>query len=202
KDRGRSGSRRRWAAGDPAAVGWAAPGRAWPGLRRVVAGAAERRLPSKTERGTRCVLSSRPGDARAPAAAVRRHRGIENRVRRVRRVPALAVREDDSRVRAGHAAENLAVPRRLARNLRRQERTATVGTKAKRLTAARDTPYPPKALAGCNAIALMSCRFGSPSGRPIVTTPVSRMRFSCSKARLERISLRQDLRTLAAFDAY
>ncbi|HEY7033691.1 MAG TPA: ISAs1 family transposase, partial [Thermomicrobiales bacterium] len=48
------------------------------------------------------------------------------------RVPGVAFREDDSRARVDHAAENLAVRRHLAPNLRRQERTLRVGTKTKR----------------------------------------------------------------------
>ncbi len=39
----------------------------------------------------------------------------------------LAFRDDESRVRNGHAAENLAVVRHIAHNLLRRETTATVG---------------------------------------------------------------------------
>ncbi len=53
----------------------------------------------------------------------------------------IAFREDESRVRAGHAAQNLAVLRRLALNLLRRERTSTVGIKAKRLKAGWDESY-------------------------------------------------------------
>ncbi len=65
-------------------------------------------------------------------ATVRSHWAIENQLHWVLDV---AFREDESRVRAGHAAENLAVLRHVALNLLRQERTATVGVATKRLMA-------------------------------------------------------------------
>jgi predicted transposase YbfD/YdcC len=144
KDHGRIERRRCWATDDPAVIGWLDPTHAWPGLRSVVAIEAERRLSDKTEGETRYDLSSLPGDARTIAAAVRRHWGIENRLHWVLDV---ASREDDSRVRVGHAAEHVAVLRHLALNLLRRERTAKVGIKAKRRKAAWDDAYLLKILA-------------------------------------------------------
>jgi hypothetical protein len=53
----------------------------------------------------------------------------------------MAFREDESRIRDGHAQENLAVLRHLTLNLLRREKTAHVGIKVKRLKAAWDTNF-------------------------------------------------------------
>ena len=70
--------------------------------------------------------------------AVRLHWGIENRVHWVLDI---AFREDECRVREGHSAQNCATLRHLALNLLRQDQTAKVGIKAKRLKAGWDETY-------------------------------------------------------------
>lgn len=87
---------------------------------------------------SRYYLSSLPGNAAEFAEAVRLHWGIENGLHWVLDV---VFREDDARVRVGHAAENLALVRRLALQLLKQERRAKVGVKAKRLKAGWDEDY-------------------------------------------------------------
>ena len=69
---------------------------------------------------------------------MRGHWGIGNQVYWVLDA---AFREDESRVRIGHAAENVAVLRHIALNLLRQERSAKIGVKAKRFKAAWDERY-------------------------------------------------------------
>lgn len=87
---------------------------------------------------TRYSISSLAGSAKEFATAVRGHWGIENRQRWVLDI---AFREDESRVRVGHAAENFGVLRRLALNLLRQDTTARGGIKVRRLRAGWDEDY-------------------------------------------------------------
>jgi predicted transposase YbfD/YdcC len=79
-----------------------------------------------------------PADAQQIGEAVRGHWGIENSLHWVL---DLAFREDDSRIRKGHAPENMALVRHIALNLLKQERTTKLGVKAKRLKAGWDEAY-------------------------------------------------------------
>jgi predicted transposase YbfD/YdcC len=130
---------------DPEVLAYLDPCGAWPRLRSVGMVVAERRIGEQRSRETRYYLSSLPGDAAAFGDAVRGHWGIENRVHWVLDI---AFREDQCRVRQGHADQNLALLRRLSLNLLRQETTAKMGTKAKRLKAGWDHAYLLKILAG------------------------------------------------------
>jgi predicted transposase YbfD/YdcC len=138
KGHGRIERRRCWTISDPAVIAWLDPTGAWAGLRTIaiIDGARGSGGERTTERRT--YLSSLAGDAARLAAAVRGHWGIENRLHWVL---DLAFREDESRVRAGHAAENLAVLRHVALNLLRRETTAKVGIPTKRLLAGWDDAY-------------------------------------------------------------
>ncbi len=60
----------------------------------------------------------------------------------------IAFREDESRIRKGNGAENLAILRHIALNLLEKEDTAKVGIKNKRLMAGWDDSYLEKVLAG------------------------------------------------------
>jgi len=129
KDHGRLEIRTCRATANPAVLAWLDPERAWPGLRSIAAVTGERRLGDTVTREARYYLSSLP-DATRVGEAVRAHWGIESGLHWVLDV---AFREDESRVRSGHAAENLAVVRHLAPSLLRREATAKVGIKARRL---------------------------------------------------------------------
>jgi predicted transposase YbfD/YdcC len=69
---------------------------------------------------------------------VRTHRRIENELHWVLDVD---FDEDQSRVRRGHADQNLALARRIALSLLKQDASTKGGMKAKRLRAACDNAY-------------------------------------------------------------
>lgn len=133
---------------DPAHLGWLQAEQQWPGLQALGRVRVDRRALDPTTPLTRPAtevryyLLSRLMSAEAFGAAVRSHWGIENQVHWVLDV---TFHEDLSRIRAGHAAENVAVVRHIALNLLRQTpATAPRGPrslKAKRLKAAWDTDY-------------------------------------------------------------
>ena len=133
---------------DPAHLTWLQAEQQWPGLQALGRVQVERRaldatLPlTRPATEVRYYLLSRVMSARALGAAVRSHWGIENQVHWVLDV---TFHEDASRIRAGHAAENVAVVRHIALNLLRQT-TSTAprsprSLKAKRLKAAWDNDY-------------------------------------------------------------
>jgi predicted transposase YbfD/YdcC len=98
-----------------------------------------------TER--RYYVSSLSPDAEALLKATRRHWHIENRMHWVLDWGLdVAFREDQSRIRAGHAAQNMATARRLALSLLEQEDSLAVGVKNKRLRAGWDHNYLRKVL--------------------------------------------------------
>ncbi len=117
---------------DPATLAHLDPDEAWAGLHAIGMVAAARRVKGKVTPETRYYLTSLT-DAATFGRAVRGHWGIENGLRWVRDI---AFREDESRARQGASAANLVVLRHIAVNLLKQERTATVGIKNKRLKAA------------------------------------------------------------------
>lgn len=138
KGHGRIEIRECWATDAPDVLAFIQDYKSWSGLRSLVKITAERRLPTKIEVETRYFISSLPPDPAQLLQVVRAHWQIENAFHWVLDI---AFREDESRVRKDHAPRNLALLRRLALNLLKQESSLKVGVKAKRLRAGWDAPY-------------------------------------------------------------
>ena len=117
----------------------------WEGLKSLVRIEAERYIKSsgKTETETRYYISSLPADAALLNKSIRSHWGIENKLHWSLDV---AFNEDNSRKRAGHAAQNFSVLNRIALNLLKNETTTKRGVKGKRLKAAWSNSYLEKIL--------------------------------------------------------
>ncbi len=115
----------------------------WTGLRAVVKVERTRWVGAEESTESRYYITSLGRDAQRILGLVRGHWGIENGLHWVLDI---AFREDESRARTGHAAENLAILRHLAVNLLKQETTLKVGIHAKRLRCAWDHAYLRKVL--------------------------------------------------------
>ena len=134
-EHGRIESRKYWHVNAPE---WLKEKFDWPGLESLGLCEARREINEQASQQKRYYLSSLSVDAVRLAEAVRGHWSIENSLHWILDV---VFREDDSRVRAGHAAENFALIRRVALNLLQQEKTLKRGVKTKRLKAALDDGY-------------------------------------------------------------
>jgi predicted transposase YbfD/YdcC len=133
---GREEERHVWSSED---LGWMEDREQWKGLKTVVMVESKRTVGDKTTREQRYYLSSLSGkDARRLARAIRGHWAVENSLHWVLDV---GFREDESRVREGHGAENLSTLRRIALNLLKQDTSKKVGVKNKRLAAGWDEGY-------------------------------------------------------------
>lgn len=135
KDHGRLETRRYYQSDQ---LNWFADRAKWAGLKTVGMVESLRELNGEQSLERRYYLSSLPLEAGTFARAVRSHWGIENKVHWIMDV---SFREDQSRARAGYAAENLATLRRLALNLLKREKTKKRGIRGKQLNAGWDQAY-------------------------------------------------------------
>jgi predicted transposase YbfD/YdcC len=99
---------------------------------------SERDIDGHISLETRYYISSLPSDAKRFAAAARGHWAVENSLHWCLDI---AFREDDSRIRSGHAPANLAMLRRLAISLIKQDAHRKIGVKASRKRAGWDLKY-------------------------------------------------------------
>lgn len=109
----------------------------WTGLKSVVVTIGEREVDGKTSVETRYHISSRAASAAAFGVAVRRHWSVENECHWVLDV---AFREDDHRLREGHAAANLSTVRRMALSVLKRS-NVKLGIKNRRLKASYDNGF-------------------------------------------------------------
>jgi len=125
----------------------------WRGLKSLIMVERERIVGEKTSLEKHYYLSSHDKDAEALGTMIRDHWSIENGLHWCLDV---AFREDESRIRKGNGAENVALLRKFAMNLAKSEKTNKRGIQAKRKRAAWDDNY-----------LLMLFRAGLPQKHPI-----------------------------------
>ena len=127
-------------------VNWLRDQDHWPGLATLVLVESEQTIDNKTTRQQRHYISSVAGvSAKRMARVIRQHWGIENSLHWVL---DMAFDEDSCRMRLGHAARNMALLRKIALNLLKQDKTINAGIQSKRLKAGWDDQYRIKILAG------------------------------------------------------
>ena len=105
----------------------------WLGLRSLVEITSTREIKGQTSIEKRYYLTSHAPEAEKLGDLVRRHWGIENRCHWVLDV---SFDEDSCRARKGHAAQNLALLRKLTLNLLRADQTIKDTMRGKRIRAA------------------------------------------------------------------
>lgn len=120
----------------------------WEGLAGIGACISTVTEKEKTVTSVSYSIYSRPGMTAAKyGESVRAHWGIENSLHWVLDI---AFREDESRIRAGNAAENMNMARHIGVNLLKQEKSCKMGIASKRKKCGYDMDYLYKVLAGLN----------------------------------------------------
>lgn len=110
----------------------------WPGLKTIVCVQADRQWTDHHSTETRYYISSKNQSAKEFNADIRNHWSIENQLHWVLDVQ---FREDESRKRADHAAENFAIARRIAFTYLKKTKLKRMGIHNKQLKAAWDIDF-------------------------------------------------------------
>ncbi len=143
KGHGRIEQRRLWATSE---VNWFAEKGQWKNLRSLIRVQAKRTVNGETSSEYRYYISSLGADnASRLLGYIRGHWEVENNLHWCLDI---SFREDECRIRQGHAAENFARLNRIALNLLKAEKTNDGGIKTKRLCCGWDHDYLLKVLTG------------------------------------------------------
>jgi predicted transposase YbfD/YdcC len=130
--------RQAWTISDPLVLRALRTTDKWPNLRTLLKVQAERYVGAQHTLATRYYIASLSAPAAHLLAATRTRWSIENRCHWVLDI---AFREDECRLRKDHGAQNFAILRHIALNCLKQERSAKLGVKNKRLRAGWDNDY-------------------------------------------------------------
>ncbi len=117
----------------------------WKNLASVIEITDTRILEKKETTSTRYFISSLKSNASEALRAVREHWKVENSLHWTL---DMVFREDESRIRIGHAQKNLALVRKIALNLLKKERESKHGIRAKRFQASLSNEYLLKVIGG------------------------------------------------------
>lgn len=140
---GRIEERRIWATSQ---VDWFAEKGRWKNLRSLIRVRARRTVSQETSEEYRYYISDLPADnASKLLGYIKGHWGVENTLHWSLDIN---FREDERRIRKGHAAENFSRLSRIALNLLKAETTNDGGIKTKRLCCGWDHDYLLKVLTG------------------------------------------------------
>lgn len=138
KSHGRIETRECWVTSDPEYIDYVDPEGSWQKMRSLAIVKATRTIEGETSSQIRYFISSVNAGAPRMMKLIRNHWEVENKLHWSLDV---SFNEDNSRVRTGHAPENLALIRKMALNLLRQNKTKKCGAKTKRMLCAMDTNF-------------------------------------------------------------
>ncbi len=111
KEHGRIETRKCWVSSQ---IDWIGQKEEWEGFNSIAMIESTRTIKDKTTTETRFFIASLPQNAKLVSSAVRSHWGIENSLHWIL---DMTFREDESRIREGNSAENMAIIRHTALNM-------------------------------------------------------------------------------------